>query len=317
MKQRFSKAVKVVISPAFLILLVTSAILWFITKLSHNYTATIDVEVTPVTDFNSGIWVEQQQPLLVKTLAQGDGRDLILYKLGLGQKINIPVSMLTISQEDDAQPYMFTIDEKSMERALSSEQNKFTILMTTCTIPTVKVSSFSETNLPLISIFCVISAPQYTIKRASVRSPYSMSVNPPLAYLDTLNAVYTLPLELNELRTHTSGVIRLITPPGAVNSVDIVRYTIDVVGYTELSLVVPISQNIDENILTIPTEVKLMAKVPLNNTVVSLQGVRAVIDTKWADIEGKIGRVVIENMPKQVIDWSVEPEFVEVFRINN
>lgn len=313
MKNRVAKILKVVISPAFIILLVISSVLWLISRLSHNYSTITEIEVSITTDYNSNLWIDNH-PIKVKALVQGDGRDLMLNIMGLGgDPTTIPLSMLTLRQEPGAATYLYRIDEQSMERALASEQSKFTIMMITDTMRQINVSPIAEARIEIKSNISTHCAPQYTVNDNILLTPDSISIKAPLAVLDTLKYISTESLHLDDLREHTSGVVKLNIPPYIVSSVDMIRYSIDVVSYTELSCFLSVQSHSDTHIITIPTQVEVKAKVPLGAVEASLDDVKAYISNTAEGREGTIYRVELKGIPHEAIEWSITPEFVEVY----
>lgn len=305
-----------VISPAFIILLVISTIMWFISRLSHNYTTIIEIEVSITTDYGSSVWVDSH-PLKVKVLAQGDGRDLMLNKVGLGEPTTIPVSMLSLSQEPNAAPYLHRINVESLERALASEQSKFAIIMITDTAQQISVSSIVQARIEIKSAISAHCAPQYTVNGDITLAPDSINIKAPLSVLDTLRYISTEPLELNDLREHTNGVVKLNMPPTVVSNVDMIRYSINVVSYTEMSCRLPVKSASGTQIISSPTYVEIKAKVPLGAVGAKLDNVKAYISNKAEDREGKIYRVELTGMPSEAIEWSIIPEFVEVYTLGS
>lgn len=305
-----------VISPAFIILLVISTVLWFISRLSHNYTTIIEIEVSITTDYGSSVWVDSH-PIKVKVLAQGDGRDLMLNKVGLGEPTTIPVSMLSLSQKPNSAPYLYRINEESLERALASEQSKFAIIMIIDTAQQISVSPIAQARIEIKSTISAHCAPQYTVDGDIILAPDSINIKAPLSVLDTLRYIATEPLELNDLREHTNGIVKLNMPPTVVSNVDMIRYSIDVVSYIEMSCTLPVKSPNGTQIIPTPTQVEIKAKVPLGATSAKLDNVKAYISSVAEDREGRIYRVELTGMPPEAIEWSITPEFVEVFTIGN
>lgn len=298
------------ISPAFIVLVVISCALWFISRLSHTYTSQITIPVELVTDYSSDVWIGTTQ-LSVRTLVKGDGRDIILYKFGLGPKVVIPVSSLQLVQSDQSVPYLYSVVEKSMERALSSEQNRFTVMMITDTIEKVKLSAIGQARLPVVSQIEVDCAPQYMVRGGVQIKPDSITVKAPLAILDTMLSIKTEPLMLEQVNSLRSDAISLVVPDNVVLPAPMVRYMIDVVGYTEQRYTLPITSA--DRRLVIPARTKVVVRVPLNVPYPNSVDLSAVVEI--SDSSYKYNRVVINGLPEQAIIMSVDPEFVETYTI--
>lgn len=298
------------ISPAFVVLVVISCALWFISRLSHTYTSQITIPVELVTDYSSDVWVGTTQ-LSVRTLVKGDGRDIILYKFGLGPKVVIPVSSLQLVQSDQNIPYLYSVVEKSMERALSSEQSRFTVMMITDTIEQVKLSAIGEARLPVVSQIEVDCAPQYMVRGRVQLKPDSMTIKAPLAILDTMLSIKTEPLTLEQINSLQSDAISLIVPDNVVVPASMVRYLIDVVGYTEQRYTLPITSA--DRRLVIPAQTQVVVRVPLNVSYPKSVELSAAVEI--SDSSHKYSRVAIHGLPEQAIIMSIEPEFVETYTV--
>lgn len=312
MKQKLSNLIRVVISPAFIILLIISASLWFLSRLSHTYTSTIELNVTLRNDYNSTVWVDDT-PLVVKAMVQGDGRDLLLAKLGSGYTISVPLSSLTMTQDSDAAPYMFRINEASMLRALTAEQNEFTINMIMDTIAQVKVSEISEITLPVVPDFDIEYAKQHTQMGDIILTPDSITIKAPLSSIDTLKAIHTEHLQLYNLSNNAKGTINLMAPPYALISSSMVRYNINVVGYTEIALQRPIKSS--SNSIVVPSSVDLLIKIPFALSSDDFNEITIALSDSYVDRDSLTKAVEVRNLPAEVIGYSVVPEYVQCYNI--
>lgn len=98
-----------VISPLFLVMLLASFTLWYVTKLNYTYTTEFEVE----------IYVEDQS---FKTLCfvEGVGTNLLGYHIYKGGSLRIPLSELRYREvtKDDKRRYI-RLDEHSLSNAIS------------------------------------------------------------------------------------------------------------------------------------------------------------------------------------------------------
>ncbi|MEG3047565.1 MAG: hypothetical protein RR872_02915, partial [Mucinivorans sp.] len=121
----------------FLILLVLSTTLWLIGRLSHNYTTQIEIPIEITTDYDSQLWVDHSVQN-VRSIVSADGRDLLLYKMGLAPNVKIPLSLLEITpKESQGDPYLYQIDENSLEKAIMQVQKNVSLSMIIDTIQTL------------------------------------------------------------------------------------------------------------------------------------------------------------------------------------
>ncbi|MFI3332371.1 MAG: hypothetical protein SNI51_03320 [Rikenellaceae bacterium] len=97
------------ISPAFVVMLTASFILWYIAKLSYTYTTELGVNVkVGETKFE------------VKCVIEGVGTNLFGYRLYKGGKISIPLSELQYQRSTSHENYgVIVIEPQSLQNAIS------------------------------------------------------------------------------------------------------------------------------------------------------------------------------------------------------
>ncbi len=313
--QKIKKILKTGSSPMFILFLVLAFALWYISRLSHNYTTTIEVEVTLTTDYNSTVAV-QTPSVMVELLAEGDGRELLLYKLGIGGEITIPTSDLELSPVlSTATPYDYIIEENSMLQALGQYQNDFKVVMITDTIPSVRISEIEEKRVPVVAQFEIQCAPQFIVSSQIKIEPEEVIIKAPRSMLDTLSAVYTAPLKFENLRASTTGVVELQIPQDALGPEEMIRYSIPVAGYVEEKLTLKISSPKETNILALPSNVEVHITMPRESNQILDTKISAHYDPTPQSNDGLVHKVVIKGLPEDVIKWRVEPEFVEIYKI--
>ncbi len=92
--------------PIFMMMLVASFILWYISKLSYTYTTELDVRVE----------IENTN-IDVRCVVEGVGTNLFGYKIKGGEKIRIPISELRYEIDDSES--VITLSENSLSGAIS------------------------------------------------------------------------------------------------------------------------------------------------------------------------------------------------------
>ncbi|MFI3299326.1 MAG: hypothetical protein R3Y49_05960 [Rikenellaceae bacterium] len=311
-QEKIKKILRRVFSPVFLVFFLLAFILWYISSLSQNYTTTIDVDVLFDVNYDATIIVETPS-VSVELLAEGDGRVLLPYKMGFGSAVTLPLSDLILMKE--GQNYMYGIDEESLLRAMSQHQSQFKVLMITDTIAKVKISPTVELKLPVVPRLEVDCVPQYTVNGELHLSPDSVMVKAPQSMLDTLKCIYTETEAFSAVRTDLSGVIRLEVPSGAYVSNNMVRYTASVVGYYQETVTLPIQQGVGQNMLLLPSEATLTLKLPREVKNINLSNIKISVGKQSESLDGLMRRVVVSGLPAEVIEWSVEPEFIEIYNM--
>ncbi len=305
--------IKELLSAPFIILLFVAFVLWFLTQLSREYTTIIELEVAIESDFESDMIISD--PLVsVNVLAKGDGRDLLQYKLGIAEDIVVPLSKLSLRTIQGAEPFYYQIDEKSMELAIAAEQPNFLVQMVIDTIEQVRVSEVVSRRLPIIPLFDINCEDGFMLQGAVSLSMDSIDVKMPAVLAGSIDVIYTDRAEFNNVRTPLIGVVGLDIPSGVVASHDMVRFSVDVVGFTEEVFELEVELDGSKAAIISPRDVRATLRVPLNrsynSTMVSLE---AYVDSVAIDLKGVVRSVRLRGVPSDVITYSVEPEFVEIY----
>ncbi len=104
--QSLPHRVKRWISPIFIMMLLASFILWYISKLSYSYTTELEVNVEI-----------EQQPLEVRCVVEGVGTNLFGYKIKGGEDIDVPIEELRYDVVDSMG--VVVLNENSLSTAIS------------------------------------------------------------------------------------------------------------------------------------------------------------------------------------------------------
>lgn len=106
------------VSPVFLAMLVASFILWYIAKLSYNYTTEQTVSVNV-----------DGEKFKVECVVEGIGTNLFGYRAYMSKTLRIPLSELKYkhSREKDREGYLI-IDPQSLQNAISVRYSDIKVL---------------------------------------------------------------------------------------------------------------------------------------------------------------------------------------------
>ncbi len=315
LKNQIAKLMERVVSTSFLLILLVAFVMWFVMKLSREYTTPIDVEVVIQDDFNSSLWT-QNKTVAVRLLARGDGRDLLYYKVGLGASVSVNSSQLELSRNSPENEFLHSISESSMERALNSIEKKFNVVAILDTIPRIVVSEIIEKKVPVVSNIRVNCSPQFIVEGGVDLSLDSVSIRGPKMYVDEIQKIYTRSLIVDDVDSNLWGTITLDASSEILLEQTSVRYSVKVVGYTEQILEEKIISIESGSTLIVPSSVTIKAKVSLGEDIEDAEaGVEAYVDSEKVESTGVVRRVKIRNMPSEVISYTLSPEFVEVFSV--
>ncbi len=136
MKNDLLKWLRHYISPAFLILLTASFVLWYIAKLSYTYTTDLNIDVKiGSTKFE------------VNCVVEGVGTNLFGYRLYKGGKVSIPLSELQYQRSTDNNTYgKLIIEPQSLQNALSVRYSDIKVISIS-SLPALNISQQDEAKL--------------------------------------------------------------------------------------------------------------------------------------------------------------------------
>ncbi len=136
MKKDLLKWLRHYISPAFLVMLTASFILWYIAKLSYTYTTELGVDVKVAdTKFE------------VKCVIEGVGTNLFGYRLYKGGKVSIPLAELKYQRSISEGSYgEIIIDPQSLQNAISVRYSDIKVV-SVGNIPSLDISTELEQRL--------------------------------------------------------------------------------------------------------------------------------------------------------------------------
>lgn len=295
----------------FALLLVVSCALWLAGKLSHRYTTEISIPIEFTADYKADVWVRTATQK-VRFRVEGDGGNLLLYKMGLGRTISIPISALKMNKYSSRNPYLFTITEESLVRAISVAQTDFRIAIMTDTLPKALISPIKERKIPIVSRVHIDCVDQFMVVGGVHVVPDSVSIKAPLSMLDTIKLIYTKPLNIEKCSSSQSGAVDLELPESLVASHDVVRYEASVQRFTERQYHLPIEvTGAPIGSFIIPNTVKVTVQIPLTEYF-GQQSPKASIDIRQRE---KYSKIHVSGLPLRAKIIRMEPEFAQFFTV--
>jgi len=287
-----------------------AAVLWYFNKLNHRYVSQIPIEIEIVSDFDSDMWLDNTNMTIVAN-CEGDGRLLIMYKLGFGDKISIPSSELKFDPVKN-KPYHYTVDSRSLAMALAQKFSNIKVNFIIETVSNILMSPMETRKIAIVRQIEVDCKKQYMLSSPVTISPDSVIIRAPIAILNTLKGVKTQVIVLDDVTFSSEGFVELIVPKHSLLKIDKVQYNVNVTAFTEMSFHLPIAvKNVPNAIeaTVVPNTTNIKVKVPLNVYNNELKPV-ASIDYNYRS-KSTFYRVVIDSLPSGAKLISTEPLFVE------
>lgn len=315
---KFKQLTRIFKQRAFLVFLIISALLWYFNRLGHRFTTEIDVPIRIVTDFSSDVWIDQPD-MRIRALVEGEGRRLILYKLGIVEALNIPASDLVLVKDPAKNnPYRNFIRPASIKRALTLGITNINFIQISDSLISVNVSPISKARLPIHSNIKIEADRQYMKVGATVLTPDSADVKAPRIILDSLRKIETDSRTYRRARRSLGGNIGLRIPRNVISNVTSVKYSADITSYTEVEYRLPVE--IDSlprglEAFVVPSAVDLLIMVPLRsyNKYQGRTPIASINYNQKVKNLSSLFEVRIDSLAAGVEIISITPEFVEAF----
>ena len=301
----------------FLFFVVISALLWFLIKLTKDYTTQAVFKVT-YTEVPVNKWVSSQEQN-VKLSFVADGFVTLRHHLIRKHKrvVEIPLEEITYRLEGGS-TYSY-----SSQYIAEKVATWLSIPVSNITINDDKqffnMEDLQSKDLSVVVPVDIKTQRQYEVYGPAEVNPSMVTVFGPKTLLDTLDAVYTRPLQA----VNANGPVRATLPldllDGAIrSSVTTVDVRVQVEKYTEKDLEVPVAVTDTMQIRFFPENLKLKCMVAIKDYAnVTGASFRALADTAQLHQLRPLLDVRLDKIPPYVYLLKAEPRQVEYLIINN
>jgi hypothetical protein len=300
----------------FLVCLALSSFLWFLNALEKHYTDHITVPVRYV-NLPKDKELTGKLPDKFELTVDAFGYTLLRHKLSLAfSPVLLDVNELTNNYLEGKFMSKYTIStnghKEEIAKQISSEIEIISIRPDSISF---NVSSVIEKLVKVHPIVDFSFAKEFILQKTPVVKPESILVRGPQEILDTLQFIYTKPVELKNLSHTVTQDIDLVILPELKSEVDEVSVQIDVEQYTEAKFEVPIliiNQPDSLLIKTFPAKVKVTCRVGLSQyNKLNNNSFRAIVD--YSHRSGVISKlpVILDKVPETVLTVDHFPKDVE------
>ncbi|MGD9976664.1 MAG: CdaR family protein [Bacteroidales bacterium] len=298
----------------FLFFFAVSIILWFLIKLSHEYTTAINFPVQLVNPPKGKI-VAGVPPRTIQCKVKAYGYTLLRYKLfALMGPLRINLKSVQKQKGSDSEYFILTGDK--FESFISQLNQDVVLLNVQPDTLFFSMTSVVDKVVPVKPELNVTFANQFMQSGTIKVSPENITVTGPKSVVDTVSEVKTKPLTLNMLAERTKVKVPLLPIPQLTYSYNDISVEIPVEKFTEITLEVPIvPRNIPENLeaILLPEKVTLKCNIIISKYF-SLKPnyFRAICDFSDTDAiaNGRV-RVTIDEYPSYVGRIDYQPKFVD------
>lgn len=309
-KAKFNKRLAI-----FLFFLFISTVLWFLIKLSHEYTTDLDYPVQLINP-TKGKVIVGVPPRTVQLRVKAYGYTLLRYKaMALLSPLKININGAKLNKHSDGSEYFILMPNRT-SNIISQLSDDIVLLGIQ---PDTLFFSMATVIDKVVSIkpdINVTYANQFMLAGAIKIKPQSITITGPKSIIDTINDVTTRPLAINLLAKTSRSNVQLLPVQQVVYSQNEVIVEIPVEKFTETTLDVPITPiNTPENsqIILLPEKVSVKCNVIVSKFfMLKPNQFRLVCDFGNSDVVagGKV-RVNIEKYPDYVGRIDFQPKYVD------
>jgi hypothetical protein len=298
----------------FFLCLVIASLFWLLIKLSGVYTVTyvfnVDYNHEPV---QKRMTSQVDSTLTVNVTARG----FALVEMGFGNK-HIPLSIdlrnYQLIHDKGTSYYIYTQElRESLATRLNVDEGN--IVLSENRLGFV-LEDLSSKRVPVVARYTIHYKEQFGPYMEARVVPDTVEVFGPASSIDTLSAVYTRKMVLNDVDSDIQVSLDLANNHREQFNYGVNKVTlnIDVERFTESSVVVPVNQDINSvTIKTFPSTVKIYYKVAQKdfNKIQPIQ-FNLVFDSKGVKLnEATKLHLLLDKQPQNISNVRLEPADVE------
>lgn len=309
-KAKFNKRLAI-----FLFFLFISTVLWFLIKLSHEYTTDLDYPVQLVNP-TKGKVIVGVPPRTVQLRVKAYGYTLLRYKaMALLSPLKININGAKLNKNSDGSEYFILMPNRN-SNIISQLSDDIVLLGIQPDTLFFSMASVIDKVVSIKPDINVTYANQFMLAGAIKIKPLSITLTGPKSIIDTINEVKTRPLSINLLAKTSRSTVQLLPVQQVVYSQNEVIVEIPVEKFTETTLDVPITPiNTPENsqIILLPEKVSVKCNVIVSKFfMLKPNQFRLVCDFGNSDVVagGKV-RVNLEKYPDYVGRIDFQPKYVD------
>lgn len=301
----------------FLFFVFISAGFWCVQELEDNFTTEVTLPLK-LTDVPEGVLITTPLPQSATLTLHGKGVDLLPYILRSRlDTLYISYSANTANRPTGRIDITLSQLQQSLKGRLS---NNIAIQSISPDSIAYHYNQGLHKRLPVRLNGIIEAAQQYTIT-GNTFYPDSVDVYAPLALLDTMQAIYTNPIELTHLNKSTRKRVSLIALPGLKASPDSVTMHTDVDILTSQSIEIPVTGlnfPADKALRTFPSVVRInyLATREQQRTIDPSQFVVGITYEELLNVSSGKFRPRLTGKPEQVSGALIDPVEVD-FLIEN
>lgn len=300
----------------FSMFLVVSCALWFLLKLSHEYTTDIEYPVQLVNP-PSGKMLIGTQPRSVSIKVKAHGYTLVRYKASsLMSPIKLAITDFYPVGSSTSNFYMLT--RGTRQNIVSQVGSDIEVIGISSDSIFFQMTGVTDKEVDVQPVVRVSFAKQHMQAGDVLVLPSRIKITGPRAILDTIVSIRTKPLDAYLLSTSKTYDVDIKKVQQVSYAVNMVSLTIPVERFTEIALSVPVNLvNVPDNVVLVALPSKVMVKCNvLMDKYFTLKPTSFVVSCDYNDRDkvanGKIKLNMLQT-PSYVSRVSFYPEYIDYF----
>ena len=296
----------------FLLSLMLALGIWLVHNLTLRYSSIMNVTVTAVSNI-PGRAAESSNTAVISARCRASGFKLIRNRRNEDNTIKVFFNPEEFTRGDNDSYYISSNALASYVPDIFGEDVQLESFVTQNAI--FRFSAENNKKVPVSPKLITSFRPQYTAMGSIQFSPDSVMLYGDPNYLESLDRVFTRPLELKNLKNDAHGEVALDVPSGIRSSDQTVSYSLQVTRFVEVSSEIRIdviNLPADKFLSVYPSTAKVLFRCVFPLSVDPTRNVSLYID--YEEFTQSInGRCVarLSGLPSSVIDYTVEPQVFE------
>ena len=296
----------------FLLSLMLAFGIWLVHNLTLRYSAIMNVTVNAVSNIQ-GRAAESSNTAVITARCRASGFKLLKNSRNQDKTVKVYFNPEEFTKGDNDTYYLSSNALASYVPDIFGEDVQLESFVTQNAI--FRFSAEDYKKVPVSPRLITSYRPQYTAMESIRFSPDSVILYGDPNYLESIDRIFTRPLELKNLKNDAHGEINLDVPSGLRASEQAVSYSLPVTRYVEVSSEIRIeviNLPADKFLSVYPSTARVVFKCVFPLSVDPTRNVSLYVD--YEEFAQSInGRCVprISGLPSSVIDYIVEPQIIE------
>ena len=296
----------------FLLSLMLAFGIWLVHNLTLRYSAIMNVSVTAMSNI-PGRAAESSNTAVISARCRASGFKLLKNGRNPDKTVKVFFNPDDFTKGEDDTFYLSSNALASYVPDIFGEDVQLESFVTQNAI--FRFSAENNKKVPVSPKLISSFRPQYTSVGGIQFSPDSVMLYGDPNYLESIDRVFTRPLELKNLKNDVHGEIELDVPSGLRASENSVSYSLQVTRYVEVSSEIRIdviNLPADKFLSVYPSTAKVVFRCVFPLSADPSRSVSLYID--YEEFAQSVnGRCVarVSGLPSSVIDYTVEPQIFE------